>query len=230
MIHWVLQKLGLVAAPGMTPAVSAVDDISDDYEFVPAPIIKKPRTPELIRIMSHFSSQPTTAPPPPVLRRSILNDYTKEFFNQLERIIGNPPVNQTPPTISDLELLPRPLKKKTFNHLKPIDASAGNQNAFSDVLSQIKAIKKANETVEEIEIAEPVVQPMKFSEARISQRLAITQGLFQMKADHFIVAIHEQKVLDEPVIHGESAPIAPPFANEEPLLSELQIPLAPVFR
>jgi hypothetical protein len=220
MIRWVLQKLGLIAAPDVPSAVSsAIDDISEGYEFVPAPIVKKSRTSKLTEIMSHFSARPQEVPlpQPPVLRRSILEDYTKEFFNKLEKIIGNPPVNQTPPTLSDVEILLPAKKKKTFNHLKLVDAPAENRNAFSDVLSQIKAIKKSNDpndpdnSEEEIKIAEPIEPPVKFSENRVSLRLAITQGLFQMKADHFGGVVPEQKIMNEPVIEGESAPMAPAF-------------------
>jgi hypothetical protein len=227
MIYWILRKLGLVAASEVPFEVSSddSDDIPDDYELVPAPITKKPRTSRLVQLMSHFLPrlQEIRLPQTPVLHRSILNDYSKEFFKNLERIIGNPPVNQTSPTLSDMELLPLAKKKKTFHHLKPVDAPIGNRNAFSDVLSQIKAINKT-------EMPESGAPSVKLSDTRISQRIAITQGLFQIKVDHFGGSVQEQKMIDEPVIEGEFAPMAPPLITEEPMLSETPIPRAPAFR
>ena len=222
MIYWLLRKLGLMASP--TEAADAPDE---DFIFVAAPIVRKAANPQFTLLTQTFTGETTVEElKPTFVRRPILNNGNKEFIAKLEKIIGSPPVNQTSPTKSDIE--PQaPKKKKDFQHLKPLDASPGNRNAFSEVLSQIRKNNKDEEKTAEIE---PAATESKSSAAYVSNRLGIKHMLLQMKSDHFSEPYSEHRCIEEPIVEGLDAPRAPPLLIVEDMLLGEEAPTAPVLR
>jgi hypothetical protein len=167
MFYWLLRKLGLMAD------IDTSNESDEDFILVPAPIVKMPMNLKFAQLAQTFTAPSVEELKSAFVRRAILNDGNKAFFAKLEKILGNPPVNQTPPTRSDIEVQPQK-KKKNFQHLRPVDAPLSNQSAFLQVLSQIKGNNRDEEKTAEVEID---AQESKTSDAYISHRLAIKRVL-----------------------------------------------------